>query len=227
MSLNVLFEDNHLIAVYKKAGDLVQGDKTEDITLMDDIKAYLKQKYDKPGNVFLGLIHRIDRPVSGVVLYARTSKALERLNAQFKDRTVSKTYLAFVKDVPNPEEGELTHFLLKNNEQNKSKAFLKEKSGAKQSTLTYKLLGISNHKSLLEVVPFTGRHHQIRTQLSTIGHPIVGDLKYGYPSPNKQEQSICLHAWKLAFDHPVTKQRILVKAPLPKTPDWKEAAALL
>lgn len=217
--LDILFEDNHLIAVNKRASDIVQGDKTGDEPLPEKIKTYLKEKYDKPGNVFCGVIHRLDRPTSGVVLFARTSKALERMNKQFREKETNKTYWAIVEQRPEIEEGTLIHFLKKNEQQNKSYATLKEIPGSKQAILHYQLLAQSDHYSLLEVRLETGRHHQIRCQLASIGSVIKGDVKYGAKRPNS-DGSIHLHARRLSFDHPVTKESIELVAPVPKDSLW-------
>lgn len=217
----VLYEDNHLIIVNKSAGVLVQGDATGDKTLSDYVKDYIKEKYNKPGDVFLGTVHRLDRPVSGIVVFARTSKALERMNELFRRRDVQKTYWAVVGKRPENKGGKLTHFLLKNEEKNTVKAFDTEVPGSQKAELTYRYLGEINHYHLLEVNPVTGRPHQIRVQLATMGCPIRGDVKYGYPRLNP-EGNINLHARRLYFVHPVKKEPILVKAPLPENPFWEE-----
>ncbi len=217
----ILFEDNHLIAVYKEPADLVQGDETGDETLVDKVKAYIKVKYNKPGDVFLGVIHRIDRPVSGVVVYARTSKALERMNLQFKEREVRKTYLAWVQGRTKTENGELVHFLLKNSATNKSKAYNSFKNGSKESKLTYEMIGVVNSNAVLLVFPQTGRHHQIRSQLSAIGNSIVGDIKYDYKFGPNEDKSICLHAYRVSFMHPVTNTHLEITAPVPQTDSWR------
>ncbi len=211
---NVLFEDNHLIVINKPAGMLVQGDRTGDIPLVEYIKAYIKDKYNKPGKVFLGIPHRIDRPTSGILVFARTSKALERMNRLFKEREVEKTYWAVVKNCPKKKEGQLENFLFKNQQKNKSYALREEKKGTKKAILSYKWLGQSDHYHLLEVYPQTGRHHQIRVQLAAIGSPIKGDLKYGAPRSNK-DASIHLHARKIKFIHPVQKEPLEIVAPPP------------
>lgn len=220
--VNVLYEDNHIIAVNKRPGQIVQGDKTGDAPLSDHIKAYIKKKYDKPGEVFLGTIHRLDRPVSGVVVYARTSKALSRMNELFRERTISKIYWAVVKKVDIEPEGKLVHFLKKNEEKNISKAFDKEVPGSLLSELHYKLLATGDNYMLLEVNPLTGRHHQIRVQLSTLGCPIKGDVKYGARRGN-EDGSIHLHARSLSFEHPVKKELMKIIADPPLTDSlWKD-----
>lgn len=216
--LRVLLEDNHLIVVNKRSGDIVQGDKTGDEPLPERIKAYIKHKYGKPGEVFLGVIHRIDRPVSGVVLFARTSKALSRMTVAFKDRDVQKTYLAAVEGVP-PDSGKLIHYLKKDEKSNKAHALVKEKSGYKRCELSFRLLHILDNYSIVEVKPITGRHHQIRAQLAAIGHPIKGDVKYGARRGNP-DRSIHLHAVRLEFNHPVRKEPISILADLPDDPIW-------
>lgn len=224
--LAILFEDNHLIAVNKPSGILVQGDKTGDLCLADMVKLYLKDKYQKPGNVFAGVSHRIDRPVSGVVVLAKTSKALERLNLLFKERRVQKTYWAVVKNLPNPPQATLVHYLIKNEQTNKTKAFLTEKRQTKRAELSYRLLAASNTLYLLEVLPLTGRHHQIRAQLAAIGCPIKGDVKYGFDRPNP-DASIHLHARSLILEHPVQKTPLTITAPTPDEKIWNLFAAQL
>jgi 23S rRNA pseudouridine1911/1915/1917 synthase len=219
--INTLYEDNHLIAVNKAAGELAQGDKTGDTILPENIKAYIKEKFGKPGDVFLGVIHRIDRPVSGVLLFARTSKALERMNKLFNERKVKKIYWAMIDKKPPALEGTLVHFLKKNQEKNMSRAWKKEIPGAKRAELSYKLLAESGGFYLLEIKPDTGRHHQIRVQLSAIGCPIVGDNKYGYKRANP-DRSICLHARELHFIHPVKNEPVSIIAPLPDNPLWQK-----
>lgn len=218
-NLEVLHEDNHLIIVNKKPGDIVQGDKTGDKPLSEVVKQYLKTKHGKPGNVFLGVVHRLDRPTSGAVIFARTSKALSRMNEQIKNREIKKTYWAIVKGKPE-EKGSLIHYLKKNPKNNKSTAYSKETPGAKKAVLHYNTLGNSDKYSLLEIDLETGRHHQIRTQLSKIGYPIKGDLKYGFPRSNP-DKGISLHAKKLSFTHPVSKKKIEVEAPVPSNDLWK------
>ena len=220
MALSVLFEDNHLIVINKRAGDLVQGDKTGDKPLSDMVKDYIKVKYNKPGEVYLGVAHRIDRPTSGIVIFARTSKALTRLNKMFQDKEIQKTYWAVVRNSPESESAVLTHWLKRNTQQNKSYAHYKSIGpGSKESTLTYKLKAKSDNYYLLEVLPKTGRHHQIRTQLSFIGCPIKGDLKYGAKRSNPNG-SIHLHARGIKFIHPVKKEPVTITAPPPKDPVW-------
>ncbi len=212
--MTVVYEDNHIIIVNKTASEIVQGDKTGDTPLSETVKQYLKEKYQKPGNVFVGVTHRLDRPVSGLVLFAKTSKALSRLNEMFKRGEVQKTYWAVVKNRPPQEEGTLSHWLLRNEKQNKSYAYDKEKTGSKHALLDYRLIAASDNYYLLEVNLKTGRHHQIRCQLSKMGCPIKGDLKYGFARSNP-DGSICLHARRIAFVHPVSKENITVEAPLP------------
>lgn len=218
--LQILYEDNHVIVINKRASDIVQGDKTGDETMPDKIKAYLKEKYQKPGNVFCGVVHRLDRPTSGAVVFARTSKGLERLNAQFRDKETNKVYWAIVETKPAKTEGTLVHFLKKNEKQNKSYASIKETSDSKKAILHYKLIASSDKYHLLEVHLETGRHHQIRVQLSTIGCLIKGDVKYGARRSNT-DGSICLHARYLEFSHPTTKELIKITAPVPNDPLWK------
>jgi 23S rRNA pseudouridine1911/1915/1917 synthase len=217
----VEYEDNHLIIVNKPSGLLVQGDHTGDKTLTEYVKEYIKEKYDKPGDVFLGVVHRIDRPVSGLVIFARTSKALERMNELFRDHKIFKTYWAIVKRRPREESGRLVHWLTKNPDKNVSKASDVENSKGLRSELDYKVLGVLNEHYLLQINPKTGRPHQIRVQLSTIGSPIRGDLKYGYTRPN-EDKSICLHARKLHFIHPVKKEPITLVAALPDYEFWNQ-----
>ena len=215
--LEVLYEDNHIIAVNKKSGDIVQGDKTGDAPLSDFVKAYIKKKYNKPGEVFLGTIHRLDRPTSGVVLYARTSKALSRMNEQFREKKVQKTYWAVVDNSPPNTSGTLENYLQKNQKQNKS--YVTKNEGGKHALLNYKLLKKLDNFFHLEIRPKTGRHHQIRVQLAHIGSIIKGDLKYGAKRSNK-DASIHLLAQKLEFIHPVTKENITIIAPAPKESIW-------
>jgi 23S rRNA pseudouridine1911/1915/1917 synthase len=204
----ILFEDNHLIVVSKKAGELVQGDHTGDVTLADFVKEYLKKKYNKTGAVYLGIVHRLDRPTSGVVVFARTSKALSRLNEQFKKRIPKKTYWALVDKTFPQQKGSLTHWMTRNNQQNKSKAHSKEVPNSKKALLHYTKIQDFDRYSLIEIELETGRHHQIRAQLSAFGFPIQGDLKYGAKRSNK-DGSISLHAQKLELEHPVKKERIV------------------
>lgn len=217
--MDVVYEDNHIIIVNKRSSEIVQGDKTGDRTLAEKVKEYIKQKYHKPGNVFLGVVHRLDRPVSGLVVFARTGKALARLNEMFRTKEVKKTYWAIVGNCPSLPEGELCHWLVRNEKQNKSYAYDAEKPGAKQAILNYRLIGRSDRYYLLEVDLKTGRHHQIRCQLAKIGCPIKGDLKYGAPRSNP-DGSISLHARRICFIHPVSKKEICVEAPLPEDRLW-------
>jgi 23S rRNA pseudouridine1911/1915/1917 synthase len=220
MELEVLYEDNHLIVINKRSGDLVQGDKTGDKPLSEMVKEYIKEKYNKPGEVYLGVAHRIDRPTSGIVIFARTSKALTRLNKMFQDKEIQKTYWAVVQNAPEAESAVLTHWLKRNTQQNKSYAHYKSiGSGSKESTLTYQLKAKSKNYFLLEVLPKTGRHHQIRCQLSFIGCPIKGDLKYGAKRSNP-DGSIHLHARGVEFLHPVKKEPLKIIAPPPKEVVW-------
>ncbi|AZJ34897.1 RluA family pseudouridine synthase [Tenacibaculum singaporense] len=218
-NLQVLHEDNHIIVVNKRAGDIVQGDKTGDKPLLDVVKEYIKDKYNKPGNVFLGTVHRLDRPTTGIVIYARTSKALERLNKMLRDKTIKKTYWAVVQQQPKKTTDTLTNYLKKNPKNNKSTAYTKEVNGSKKAILHYKTLKNLDNYSLLEVDLETGRHHQIRVQLSNIGSIIKGDLKYGAKRSNK-DGSIHLHARKIQFTHPVSKELIKITAPTPSDPVW-------
>jgi 23S rRNA pseudouridine1911/1915/1917 synthase len=224
LSLSILYEDNHLIAVNKQPGHIVQGDKTGDEPLSEKVKALIKEKYAKPGAVFLGVIHRLDRPVSGVILFARTSKALERMNEVFRSRQVTKTYWAIVSPPPSRPEAHLVHYMIKNEANNKSRAYETEVKNASKSELDYKMLASSDRYTLLEVNPLTGRHHQIRAQLSAIGCHIKGDLKYGAPRSNK-DGSICLHARNLKFIHPVSGEHISITAPPPEDPLWNHFEA--
>ena len=217
--MTVVYEDNHIIVVNKSPSEVVQADKTGDMPLSDMVKQYLKVKYNKPGNVFLGVAHRLDRPVSGLVVFAKTSKALSRLNEMFRVGTVQKTYWAVVKDCPKELDGELTNWLVRNESQNKSYAYDKEVKGSKKAILCYKVIAHSVNYHLLEVDLKTGRHHQIRCQLAKLGCPIKGDLKYGFPRSNP-DGSICLHARRIRFVHPVSQQEIDLKAPLPEGNLW-------
>jgi len=219
--MEILYEDNHLIAVNKQVSDLVQPDATGDEVLGDRIKAYLKEKYGKPGEVYLGVVHRLDRPVTGVVIFARTSKALSRMNELFKKHEVRKTYWAVVKNKPPQEEGTLIHYLHRDPAQNKSFAYTQPKGTAKEARLHYRLIGATHHFFLLEIDLETGRHHQIRAQLSKIGSPVRGDLKYGYERSNP-DGGIHLHARRIRFTHPVKKSEIEIVAPPPRDPLWDE-----
>jgi len=223
--LEILYEDNHLIAVNKKSSDLAQGDRTGDESLDTRVKKYIAEKYKKPGEAFLGVIHRLDRPVSGVLLYARTSKALERLNEIFRTRDVRKIYLAVVKERPPEDEGNLDHFLKKNEKQNKSYVYDTEVKGSKEAELSYRLLGHSERYYLLEVDLHTGRHHQIRAQLAAAGCPIKGDLKYGSKRSN-EGGGISLHARSISFIHPVRNEQVTVVAQPPDEKIWKLFADL-
>lgn len=216
----IVYEDNHLIAVNKRAGEIVQADKTGDAPIGTHLKEFLKQKYDKPGEVFVGVVHRLDRPVSGVVLFAKTSKGLERMNQLFRERETKKIYWAIVEQKPEKPEGKLIHWLVKNEKQNKSYASPVQKAGHLICELDYKLLASSDRYHLLEVSPLTGRHHQIRVQLSTMKCIIKGDLKYGAKRSNP-DGSICLHARRLEFIHPVKKEPVVIEAPVPEDNLWK------
>ena len=218
--MEVLYEDNHLIAVNKNCHEIVQGDKTGDIPLSEMLKAYLKEAHSKTGNVFVGVAHRLDRPVTGVVIFTKTSKALSRMNDLFRNDDIKKTYLAIVKNCPPNQEDTLTHWLVRNEKQNKSYAYDNEKSGAKKAILHYRLISQSDNYCLLEVELKTGRHHQIRCQLSKIGCPIKGDLKYGAERSNP-DGGISLHASSATFIHPVSKQLIEIKAKTPEGNLWK------
>lgn len=218
--MEVIYEDNHIIAVNKTCSEIVQGDKTGDKPLSDIVKDWLKVKYNKPGNVFVGVTHRLDRPVSGLVLFAKTSKALSRLNEMFREGGVKKTYWAIVRNRPPQEEGELVHYLVKNEKQNKSYAYPTEKPQSKKAILHYKLIASSENYHLLEVDLKTGRHHQIRCQLAKMGCPIKGDLKYGFDRSNK-DGGISLHSRRASFIHPVSKEQIDIVAPVPNDPLWK------
>jgi 23S rRNA pseudouridine1911/1915/1917 synthase len=215
----ILYEDNHIIAVYKRSSDLAQGDKTGDTSLDNEVKNYLAKKYKKTGEAFLGVVHRLDRPVSGVILFARTSKALERLNEMFRTKQVKKIYLAIVKERPPEDEATITHFLKKNEKQNKSYVYDSEVKESKEASLTYRLKGRSERYYLLEIELHSGRHHQIRAQLAKIGCPIKGDLKYGFPRSN-EDGSISLFARKLEFIHPVKKEKITITAHFPEGDIW-------
>ncbi len=214
--MTIIYEDNHIIVVNKEAGEIVQGDKTGDRTLADDVKAYIKEKYAKPGEVFLGVVHRLDRPVSGIVVFARTSKALSRLNDMFRTGKIHKTYHAIVGNAPGETEATLTSWLTRNEKQNKVYSHPTEVRGSKKAVLDYKLIGQSERYFLLEVNLHTGRHHQIRCQLASMGCAIKGDLKYGAPRSNP-DGSICLHARHIEFEHPVSHKLISLNAPYPTT----------
>jgi len=218
--MTVVYEDNHIIVVNKTASEIVQADKTGDTPLSETVKQYLKEKYHYPGYGFSGVTHRLDRPVSGLVIFAKTSKALTRLNEMFRTSEVKKTYWAVVKNAPKEPEGELVHYLARNEKQNKSFAYDKEVPNSKKAILNYRLIGHSENYYLLEVDLKTGRHHQIRCQLAKMGCPIKGDLKYGAPRSNP-DGSICLHARKVRFIHPVSKELIELEAPLPEGNLWK------
>ncbi|MDD3405355.1 MAG: RluA family pseudouridine synthase [Sphingobacteriia bacterium] len=219
--MEILYEDNHIIAVNKNCSEIVQGDKTGDETLPDMIKTYLKEKYNKPGKVFCGVTHRLDRPVSGVVLFAKTSKALSRLNDMFKNQAIHKTYWAIVKNPPQEPADKLEHYLVRNEKQNKSYAYDSQKGSSKKAVLYYKTIAQSDNYTLLEVKLETGRHHQIRCQLAKIGSPIKGDLKYGFPRSNP-DGGISLHARSVEFEHPVTKEHISIIAEVPHDKLWQE-----
>lgn len=218
-NLQILHEDNHLIVINKRVGDIVQGDKTGDKPLSDVVKEYLKDKYNKPGEVFLGVVHRLDRPTTGIVVFARTSKALSRLNELFKNRETQKTYWAVVKNRPPADNGKLVHFLKRNEKNNTSKAHLKEVPESKMASLDYRIIATLQNYFALEIDLHTGRHHQIRSQLSAIGAPIKGDLKYGFDRSNP-DGGIHLHARKLSFVHPVSKENLSIVAPVPEETIW-------
>ena len=218
-NLQVLYEDNHIIIVNKRAGDIVQGDKTGDQPLSEVVKDYIKDKYNKPGNVYLGVTHRLDRPTTGIVVFAKTSKVLPRMNKLFSDKKVNKTYWAIVKEKPENEKDTLIHWLKKNPKNNKSTAYNHEIKDSKKAILHYEVIQHLNNYFLLEVNLETGRHHQIRCQLASIGSPIKGDLKYGFDRSNK-DASIHLHSRKIDFVHPVSKEQITVVASTPQDPIW-------
>ena len=221
----ILYEDNHLIIINKLPGELVQGDETGDITLADKVKEYLKITYNKPGNVYLGIPHRLDRPTSGIVVYAKTEKALVRLNEAFKGSSVKKTYWAVVDNIPKKTESTLIHYIVRNSANNKSVAYPKEIKGSKLAKLDYRLIGSSDKYYLIEIALHTGRHHQIRAQLAAIGLHIKGDLKYGFPRSNP-DGGIHLHARKIVFTHPVKKEEITITAPPPHDSVWDYFAKL-
>lgn len=218
-NLQILYEDNHLIAVNKRPGDIVQGDKTGDMPLSEIVKQYIKEKYNKPGNVYLGVAHRLDRPTSGIVVFAKSSKALPRLNKLFAEKEAKKTYWAVVKNMPPKTRDTLTHWLKRNTKQNKSYANIKEVPDSKKAVLDYEIIKKLDNYFLLEIDLKTGRHHQIRAQLTAIGCPVKGDLKYGFDRSNK-DASIHLHARKLMFIHPVKKEKLEFIAPPPNDPIW-------
>ena len=221
--MRVVYEDNHIIIVYKESGEIVQGDKTGDTPLSDIVKQYIKEKYNKPGNVFLGVVHRLDRPVAGLVVFARTSKATSRLNDMFRKGELHKTYWALTRNVPKEPEALLTNWIVRNEKQNKSYAYDSEVPNSKKAQLRYKVIGKSDNYCLLEVHLMTGRHHQIRCQLAHMGCPIKGDLKYGSPRSNP-DGSISLQAHHLEFVHPVSKEAISVTDPVPDDNLWKAIA---
>ncbi len=223
--MQVVYEDNHIIIVSKRSGEIVQGDKTGDRTLADDVKQYIKEKYAKPGNVFLGVVHRLDRPVWGLVVFAKTSKALSRLNDMFRTGDVHKTYWAITQNCPAEPEATLTDWIRRNEKQNKSYAYDREVPNSKKAMLHYKVIGRSDNYTLVEVNLMTGRHHQIRCQLANIGCPIKGDLKYGARRSNP-DGSISLLARRIEFVHPVSKEHIMVEAPLPDDKLWHEMRML-
>lgn len=218
-NLQVLYEDNHLIVINKRPGDIVQGDKTGDLPLSEVVKQYIKEKYNKPGNVYLGVAHRLDRPTSGIVVFAKTSKSLPRLNKLFAEKAAKKTYWAVVKNPPEKQQDTLTHWMKRNTKQNKSYANIKEVSDSKKAILDYRIIKKLDNFFLLEVDLKTGRHHQIRSQLTAIGCPIKGDLKYGFDRSNK-DGSIHLHARRLSFIHPVKKEMLDLVAPPPDDIVW-------
>ncbi|MDR1499448.1 MAG: RluA family pseudouridine synthase [Tannerellaceae bacterium] len=218
--MDIIYEDNHIIAVNKSCGEIVQGDKTGDTPLSEHVKEWLKEKYQKPGNVFVGVAHRLDRPVSGVIIFAKTGKALSRLNDMFRAGKIKKTYWAIVGALPPREEDTLTHWLSRNEQQNKTYAYDEERPNSKQAILHYKLIARSDNYYLLEIDLKTGRHHQIRSQLSRIGCPVKGDLKYGFARSNPGG-GICLHARSAAFIHPVSKENIHIIAPAPHDTLWE------
>lgn len=221
----ILYEDNHLIIINKKSSEIVQGDKTGDMPLSEKVKNFIKQRDNKPGNVFCGVCHRLDRPVSGIVIFAKTSKALSRMNELFRDKTIQKTYWAVVKNKPAHQTERLTHYLIKNEQNNKSKAFSDERKGSLRAELSYTLIASSTTYHLLEINLYTGRHHQIRAQLSAIGCPIKGDLKYGFDRSNA-DASIHLHSYKAEFIHPVKQEQISVTCkPHTNDPVWKALMA--
>ena len=218
-NLQILHEDNHILVVNKRVGDIVQGDKTGDKPLSEVVKEYIKEKYNKPGKVFLGVVHRLDRPTTGIVVFARTSKALTRMNELFSNRETQKTYWAIVKNKPVKNEDKLVHYLKRNEKNNTSKAHIKEVPESKLASLDYKIIAELQNYYAVEINLHTGRHHQIRAQLAAIGSPIKGDLKYGFDRSNP-DGGIHLHARKLVFIHPVSKENIAIIAPLPNDAVW-------
>lgn len=224
--IEIIFEDNHLIAVNKKPGEISQEDKTGDSPMGTAIKDYLKEKYNKPGNVYLGVVHRLDRPVSGVIVFARTGKAASRMSNKLRNREIQKTYWALVKNIPPKEEDTLTHYLLKNNHLNRSFVYNETRNDAKEATLHYRVIATLDNYFLLEVKPFTGRHHQIRVQLATIGCPIKGDIKYGFDRTNS-DGSIHLHARSIQFSHPVKQQPVSIIADPPADRLWDTCLQLM
>ncbi|MCC5944459.1 MAG: RluA family pseudouridine synthase [Bernardetiaceae bacterium] len=222
---SVIYEDNHLIIVNKSPGILTQGDITGDLPIAERVKEYLKVKYEKPGNVFCGVVHRLDRPVSGVLVLAKTSKGLSRMSELFKKRKIQKTYWAITRRRPRQDEDKLVHWLVKNKENNTVQAFREPVEGAQKAELRFRVMGRINHHYLLEVMPLTGRSHQIRVQLATIGSPIRGDVKYGFPKPN-EDGSICLHARRVNFIHPIKDEPVIAMAALPNTSFWEEFLTL-
>ena len=221
--MQVVYEDNHIIIVFKQSGEIVQGDKTGDRPLSETVKDYIKAKYHKPGNVFLGVVHRLDRPVAGLVVFARTSKALARLNEMFRKGDIHKTYWAITKNMPKEPQATLTNWIVRNERQNKSYAYDREVPDSKKALLSYRVIGHTDHYHLLEVHLMTGRHHQIRCQLAHIGCPIKGDLKYGAQRSNP-DGSISLLSHEMTFVHPVSKETIHVVAPLPDDNLWRALA---
>lgn len=219
--MQVVYEDNHIIIVYKQSGEIVQADKSGDAPLSDSVKCYLKEKYNKPGNVFLGVTHRLDRPVAGLVMFAKTSKALSRLNSMFRNGEVHKTYWAITRNAPAEPEGTLTDWLVRNERINKTFAYDHEVTGSKKSILIYRVLSHSDHYTMLEIKLLTGRHHQIRCQLSHMGCPIKGDLKYGAGRSNP-DGGISLLSRRMEFEHPVSHKQVVVESPLPDDPLWQE-----
>jgi 23S rRNA pseudouridine1911/1915/1917 synthase len=217
--ITVIYEDNHLLAVNKRSGDLVHGDESGDSTLVDAVKEYIKIRYNKAGDVFLGVIHRLDRPVSGVVIFARTSKALMRMNESLKNKKIHKEYIAVVSSRPDPLHDTITHYILKDEKKNIVRAYASPKTGTKESVLSYELIGELEQRILLRIHPLTGRSHQIRAQLSKIGCPILGDIKYGADAP-LPDKSIGLHCHQMTFEHPTTKNLVTIKAEPPTIRPW-------